>query len=196
MIVHADGIHAAGGLTRAFEVDDGMIRAGLGAFPAFDAFVGVNVAFSIEEVDRILRADLMARGGQTVLTKTGHAVLLGRAAVAGVGDDIDERRLIVLLGDRCLIHTLRQQGPLLDRLQRKAHGETDAFARDRAFQKDGLSMQRVFAGDDHIGQIFGLGVVAALIGHAGDLCKDALADIRNKRRNPSHQHSLRKNSSN
>ena len=95
-----------------------MIRAGFGAFAALDAELLIDPALAIDEFHRALRAHPLARRGKTPLAELGHAVLLRRARVAGVGDDVYKRRFIVLLGDRRLIHALGEKRPGLHGLQR------------------------------------------------------------------------------
>ena len=109
VFVDADGVHAAGGLTGPLQIRNGVIRTGSGAFAALDAQLLVDAALAVDEFDGALRAHALARGGKTALTQLCHAVLLRRAGVAGVGDDVDERRLIILLGDSRLVHALSQK---------------------------------------------------------------------------------------
>ena len=96
--------------------------------------------------------------------------------MAGVGDDVDERRLVILLGDGRLIHALGQKRPLLHRLERQAHGQTHALTGDGPLQKYGFPVQRALPRHDAEGDVLHLGVVAG-IGHPGDLRKDLLADV-------------------
>ena len=60
VLVTADGVHAAGSLTGTLQMDDGMVGAGIGAFAAFDALTGINVASAVDEGDGPLGADLLA----------------------------------------------------------------------------------------------------------------------------------------
>ena len=122
----------------------------------------------------------MAGSGQTVLAQLRDAVLLRGAGMAGIGNDIDERRLIILLRNGRVVHALGQQAALLHGLQRQAHGQTDTLARDGTLQKNGLPVQRVLSGNDDIGKVLCLRIVAALISHARDLGKDLFPDVRDQ----------------
>ena len=186
LLVGDDGVHAAGGGAGAFHVDDGVVGAGGGALAALDARIRVDLALAVDEGDGPLGADLLAGGGQAVLAELGDLVLLGGAGVAGVGDDVDKGRLVVGLGDGGLVHALGHQGPGLDGADGQAHGQPDPLAGDGPLQEDGLPVQGLVAGDDDVGQILGLGVVSALVGHAGHLGEDLFADVGNQGWNASH----------
>ena len=137
-------------------------------------------------MNRSARADLLTGGGQAVLAQLRDAVLLRGAGVAGVGNDIDERRLIVLLGNGGVVHALGQQAALLHGLHGKTHCQADALAGDGALQEDRFPVQRVFAGDDDIGKILCLGVVGAFVGHSGNLGEDLFPNVGNQGRYSSH----------
>ena len=186
VFVGGNGIHAAGRLTGTFQMDNGMVGAGTGALAALDALLRVNVAFAVDEGDRALGADLLAGGGQTVLAVLRHPVLVSRAGVAGIGNDIDERRLVILLGDGGGIHALGHQTAGLDGADGQAHGEPYPLTRDGAFQENRLPVQGLVAGDDLEGQVLRSLVAVAAVCHAGDLGKYLFANIRDQRRNSSH----------
>ena len=186
MLIGADGVHAAGGLAGAFQMDDGMVGAGLGALAALDALVRVNMALAVDKTDGILGADLLAGGGQTVLAAFRDPVLVGGAGVAGVGDDIDQRRLIVLLGTGSGVHALGHQMTGLDGTDGKTHGKSYTLTGDGPLQEHALPVQGLVAGDDSVGQVLGVGIVTAGIGHPGHLGEDIFADIGNQGRNSSH----------
>ena len=96
--------------------------------------------------------------------------------MAGVGDDVDERRLIILLGDGGLIHALGQKRARLHGLEGQTHRQPHALAGDGALEKHGFAVQRALAGDDLEGDVLHIGVVAG-VGHSGDLGKDFLSDV-------------------
>ena len=186
VLIGADGIHAAGSLAGPLHVDDGVVGAGLGTFAALDALTLVNAALAVDEGDGPLGADLLAGGGQAVLAVFRHPVLVGGAGVAGVGDDVDERRLIVLLGDGRVIHALGHEAAGLDGPDAKAHGKPHPLTGDGPLQEDALPVQGLVAGDDLVGQVLGLGIISAGIGHAGHFGEHVLTDVRNQGRNSSH----------
>ncbi len=117
--------------------------------------------------------------------------------MAGIRDDIDQGRLIILLCDGGMIHALGHQCPGLDGADAQTHGQPHPLAGNGSFQKDGLPVQRLVAGDDLEGQIFGLGVVSAGVGHPGHLGEDFFADVRDQGRDTSHMYCfLRKKNKN
>ena len=156
------------------------------ALAALDALLRVNVAFAVDEGDRALGADLLAGGGQTVLAVLRHPVLVGGAGVAGIGNDVDQRRLVILLGNGGGIHALGHQTAGLDGADGQAHGEPYPLTRDGAFQENRLPVQGLVAGDDLEGQVLRSLVAVAAVCHAGDLGKYLFANIRDQRRNSSH----------
>ena len=109
--------------------------------------------------------------------------------MAGVGDDVDERGLVILLGDGGLVHALGQKRARLHGLEGQTHGQPHALAGDGALEKHGLAVQRALAGDDLEGDILHIGVVAGVC-HPGDLGKDFLSDLCDQRRDSAHDNLL------
>ena len=176
VLVAADGVHAAGLGARALEADDGLVRAALLALAALDALGLVDVGLAMLKVHGLLGADGGAVVGKAALAGVGHLQMGGRAGVAGKLDDVDQRRLIILLGDGALLHAVGDHGMLLHIAQGQAHGQADALAHDGALQENGVPLLAHLAGDDLIGQLLhALGVVAAFVGHTGHLGEHALA---------------------
>ena len=144
------------------------------------------MALAVSEVDRVLGADLMAGSRQTVLAQIRHHILLGGAAVAGEGNDVDERRLIILLRDGRVIHALGDQHTLIRGAHGKTHGKADPLAGNGPLQKDGFPVQGILAGDDFVGKIQGGGVVAAFVGELCHFFEHILADVCDQGWNSSH----------
>ena len=186
VVIALDGIHAAGRHAGTLDIDDGVVWTRLGAFAAFDALIRIDLALAVDKRDRALGAYFLTGGGQTVLAELGDLVLLGRAGVAGIRDDIDEGRLVVGLGDGSLIHALGHKGAGLDGTDGQAHCQPHPLARNGPLQEDGFPVEGLVPGDDDVGQVLRLGVVAALIGHPGDLGEYLFADIGNQRWNAAH----------
>ena len=186
VFIGTDGIHAAGGLAGALHVDDGVVVAGLSASAALDALAGVNVALAVDKGDGISGAYLLAGGSQAVLAVLRHLVLVGGAGMAGIGNDVDEGGLVVLLGNGGLVHPLGQQAPGLDGPDRQAHGQPDTLTGNGTLQKHGFPVQGLVAGNNHIGQILSLGVVITGVGHPGHLRENLLADVCDQGRNSTH----------
>ena len=105
---------------------------GAGALAALDALFRVNVALAVDEGDCALGTDPLAGSCQTVLAVLRHPVLVSRAGVAGIGNDIDERRLVILLGDGGGIHALGHQAAGLDGADGQAHSQPHPLTRNGA----------------------------------------------------------------
>ena len=167
-------------------MNDGIVGAGLGTLAALDALALVDVRSAVLELDGTLGTDLLAGAGKAVLAVLGDLVLIGRAGMAGIGNDVDERRLIVLLRHRCRIHALGDQMAAIHGAQGQSHGQTHPLTGNGTLQKDGLPVQGTVAGDDLIGQVIcGINAVAR-VGHAGNLGENVLSNVRNQGRNSSH----------
>ena len=106
--------------------------------------------------------------------------------MAGIGDDIDKRRFIVLFGNGRLVHALGQKRPGLHRLQGQAHCKPHALAGNRAFEEHGLPVQRACARNNPERNIFHLRIVAR-VGHSCHLGENLFADVSDQRRNTAHK---------
>ena len=167
-------------------MDDGVVGAGFGTLAALDTLFLIDEAAPVDERDGALGADLLAGSSKAVLAADGNLVLVLGAGVAGVGNDIDQGRLIILLGNCGGIHALGHQTPGLNGADAKAHGKANPLTGDGALQEDGFPVQGLVAGDDLIGQILRVCVVAAGVRHACDLGKDVFSDVCDERRDSSH----------
>ena len=186
VLVLADGIHAAGLGAGTLQMDDGVVRAGAGALAALDALVLVNVGLTVDEGDGAFGADLLAGHGQTVLAVLGDLVLVGGAGMAGIGDDVDQRGFVILLGDGGVVHALGDQHTVGCGTKTQTHSQADTLSGDGALQEHGVTVQGAVTGDDLVGQFFGTFVAVAGIGHPGNFGEDLLTDVGNQRRNASH----------
>ena len=118
---------------------------------------------------------------QAALAHIGDPDLLGRAGVTGKVDDVDQRGLIVLLGNGALLDVGAGGSVLVNLTQRQADGQTETLADNGALQEDILTVAGYLAGNDFIGQMLDrLGVIAALKGQAGNFGKDLTPDIVDK----------------
>ena len=155
-----------------------MVGAGVPALAALDALLLVDARPArAVYVDSTLGAGVLTVPCQTALTGVGDLIVGGGAGVAGVLDDVDQGRVIVLLRDGALLHADGQDGVLRHGPQRQTHGQTDALAHNGPLQENGIPMVAHLAGYDLIGQLLHASVVAALIGQLGHLGKDALTHI-------------------
>ena len=136
--------------------------------------------------DGPLGAGVLTVPRQTALACAGHLVVGGRAGIAGVLDDVDQRGIVVLRGNGTLLHAVGQHRVLRHRPQRQAHGQPDALTHDGPLQKHGLPLPPHLAGHDLIGQLLHARVVSTLIGQLRHLGKDPLADVRNTALDISH----------
>ena len=184
-LVAGNGVHAAGLGAGPLELDNGLIGAALLAPAALDALVLVDDGLALVERDGILGAGVVAVVGQTALTQVRHLIVGGRAGVAGVFDNVDQRRIIVLLGHSTLLHAVTEQAVLRHGAQRQAHGKADAFAHNGPLQEDRLPLRGLFAGQYLIWQLFHPGIIL-VIRHPRHLGKHALTGIGNAACNVSH----------
>src|SRR5699024_8411339 len=115
----------------------------------------------------------------------GDAVLLGGAGVAGVVDDVDEGRVVVLIGDGALAEALGDAGGVVHRLKGQAHGHPDPLAHDGPLQEDGLPVLGLLAGNDGVGDLLH-SLVVAVVGQTGYLGKDLFPDAGDGRRYAAH----------
>ena len=137
----------------------------------------VNAAFPVPDDDGTLGANRLTGVGQTALAVGGDPDLLGRAGVAGKLDDIDQRGLIILLRDVGLLDAVAGRTVLLRRPQRQAAGKAQALGNDGSLQENIAPVFGDFAGYDLIRDFVNTGIIAALVGQAGDFLENALADI-------------------
>ena len=100
---------------------DGIIGAGLGAFAAADTFVQIDIGTVVPEGNGILGADLLTGGSNAVLAVVADFILVGRTGMAGIGNDVDQRRGVILLRHCSLVHTLRHQMTGLNGTNIEAH---------------------------------------------------------------------------
>ena len=190
MLVRVDRAHAAGGGAGTLGLDDGAVGAAVDAAAALDAQALVNVALAVAEADGVLGADLLAGMRQTALAHGRDLDDLLRAGVAGEFDDVDQRRLIVLVGDDAVFQTLAGRDALVQRAQGHTHSQADTLRDDGSLQEDTATQGFLLAGDDLEGQLthqlLVIGKLVDLIGHAGNLSEHLATDIRYGGVNASH----------
>ena len=157
-----------------------MVGAGVGALAALDALTLVDDGLAVLEGHGVLGADLLAGAAQAPLAQIAHPHLLGGAGVAGVLNDVDERRIVVFLRHGALVDALGQGAKLRNRPEGQPHGQAHPLSSDGALQKDGLPVRCHFSRDDFIGDLLHAGVVSPFIGKSRHLGENLLADIGDK----------------
>ena len=191
VLVRVDSVHAAGRGARALLMVDGLVRAYIDAAAALDALILIDDGLAGERVDgdRALRADLDARTRHAALAHIGHADLIFRAGVAGKLDDVDERRGVVglLLGRR--VDVVGQRRMLSRAAARQTHRQTQAFAYDRALQKNILAIGCYLARHDVIRQRLdaAVGRPLGMVRHTRDLGKNTVSNVSNSSFHASHE---------
>ena len=173
-----NGVHAAGLLAGAGELDDGLIGAGVLALAALDALalVDAGVAATVD-VDSVLGTGVLAVPRQAALAGVRHLVMGGLTAVAGVFDDVHQRGIVVLLRHGALLDAVAEQAVLRHRTQGQSHGQPDTLAHDGALQKNGRPLVAHLAGHDLVGQLLHPPVIAAFISQSRHLGKHAFTQI-------------------
>ncbi len=152
--VGLDGVYAAGGLAGALLVADGVIGTHILAFPALDAFLLVNHGLAVHHGDSPLWAYAVARMGYAAHAGAGDFIMVLRAGIAGRGDDLHQRRLIVFLIDIALFQSLCQMAGMLSvlRPQAHAHGQADALSDNGPVAVYALPVQGLFIIYDFVGE--------------------------------------------
>ena len=168
--VGMDAVHAAGLAARPLEAHDGVELALFQAAPAADALIRIDVGLTVLPRDGLPRADRHARMLQAALAHVRDLHDVVRAAVARELDDVDERFFVVDLRVERLFHAVGQQRKLRKLAQRQPHGQPQPLADDGALEEQAVPVGADLTGDDLERQLFEpLCVIAALIGHSGDL---------------------------
>ena len=144
------------------------------AAAALDALFLIDDRAAIDDVDGILGANLGAGMRQTALTALGDYDLLLRAGMAGKLNDVDERRLIVLLLGRALFDAIRDRLVSRSGAHRHTHCQTQTLAYNRTLQENAVTVRCTLTGQDLVGQpLHGLCIIVALIRHTRNFASPA-----------------------
>ncbi len=73
--------------------------------------------------------------GPSTPTGLRHLVVGVRAGVAGIFDDVNQRRLVIFFGDGASLHAVGDHVLLRHVPQRQTHGQPDALTNDGPLQK-------------------------------------------------------------
>ena len=130
---------------------------------------------------------------KAALTQVGNFDQLFGAAVAGKLDHVDQRGIIVLIGDGGVLQTGDNAVVLVHAAGGQTHSQTHALLNDGALEEDVLAQLALFTGDDGIGdlahQVVGLLALDVGVSHAGDLGKHLTADLDDRGIDSSETHS-------
>ena len=114
---------------------------------------------------------------QTALAAVRDAHDVVRAFVAGEFDHVDQRLFIIALGGEGRLDPVGHLGVVREALHGQAHRETEPLADDGALEEDAVAIGADLSGDELKRQPLQLvGIVAALVGEAGNRSKHLLAD--------------------
>ena len=133
-----------------------MLWADLFAFAAFYAFTLVNDRLAVFEGDRLLRAYDLARMRQAPLAGVSHMHHIVGALMARELDDVDKRRLIVLLRDDTILRTVRNRRVFICLADRQTHGKTHPLIDDRPLEEDTVSVSRLLTRNDAVRNVLHL----------------------------------------
>ena len=187
MLVRANRIHTAGCLTGALQMDDGIVGACLGALAAANALIQIDIRTGIADRNSVLGAYLFTGTGQTILAVVADLVLVGGTGMAGIGNDVDQRRLIISLRNRSRVHTISHQRAGLNGTDAQTHSQTHTLTGNGTLQEHRFSVQGLVAGHDLIRKVFCIAVIATGVCHSGNFSKDVFTNISNQRRNSTHK---------
>ena len=116
--------------------------------------------------------------GQAALAAVGDADLLGRAGIAGKGDDIDQGLLkIFVVGRGRLLDTGADGRLLASGLQAHAKGQPHPLLDNGPLQKHVVAVAGHLSGNDGVGDHVHPLQIPALIGQAGHFGEDIAADL-------------------
>ena len=145
----------------------------------------------IVQVNGVLGADVHAGVGDAALAAVRDADLLGRAGVAGEGDDIDQGFFKVLVvGIHHFLDVGADRGLGTGGLQVHAQGQTHPLFHDGTLQEHVVTVVGHLTPDHLVGDHVHTAHVPALVGQAGNLGKYVAANIVYRAVNSSHVHFL------
>jgi ferredoxin len=192
-IIGVDGTHAAGRSAGALGLDDGVVGADGDAAAALDALVLIDGGTAALPSDGLLGAHFHTGVCKAALTQVRHLDQLFGAAVAGKLDHVDQRGIVVLIGDGGVLQTGDHAVVLVHAAGGQTHSQTHALLNDGALQEDVLAQLALLTGDDGIGdlahQVVGLLALDVGVSHAGDLGKHLTADLDDRSIDSSETHS-------
>ena len=100
VLSHGDRLHFARIDARALLVYDRPVRAGLGAFAAFDALAFIHDRLVVDDLDGVFRADLLTAVHDAAAAGGRDEYAADRALVAGDIDHLDDVRIVLVPAQR------------------------------------------------------------------------------------------------
>ena len=192
-LVRVDSAHAAGSGAGTLGLDDGVVGADGDAAAALDALVLIDGGTAALPSDGLLGAHFHTGVCKAALTQVGHLDQFFGAAVAGKLDHVDQRGIIVLIGDGSILQTGDHAVVLVHAAGGQTHSQTHALLNDGTLEEDILAQLALLTGDDGIGdlahQVVGLLALDVGVSHAGDLGKHLTADLDDRSIDSSETHS-------
>ena len=129
------------------------------------------------QIDGILGADVHAGVGNAALAAVGDADLLGRAGVAGIGDDIDQGLVEIFLIRSGILDIGADGGRGAVGVQIHAQSQLEPGGNNGPLQEHVMAMMGNLSGNDLVGDHVHLLIIIALIGQSGHFCEYAAANI-------------------
>ena len=126
IFVLADSIHTAGLLAGPLNYCTKL--AVFLTLAAFNALALVDLSPAIAEADGALGAGIGAVVRQAALAGVCHLVVGVRAGVAGIFDDVNQRRLVIFIRNIACLHPGCQMHRLILRTKGKSHRQTESLA--------------------------------------------------------------------
>ena len=153
-LVRLDGIHAAGGGAGAFDLGNCPVGTLIEAFAALDAFALVNMAVLVlVQINGVAGADVHAGVGNAALAAVRNTDLLGGAGIAGVGNDVDQRLIEILLIRGSLLNLGADGGGRAVGVQIHAQSQLDPCGDNGALQKYIVTVVSHLTGNQLIGEV-------------------------------------------
>ena len=115
--------------------------------------------------------------GNAALAAVRNADLLGGAGVAGIGDNVDQGLVEILLVRGGLLNLSTDGGRGAVWVQVHAQSQLEAGGNNRALQKHIVAVVGDLTGNQLIGDHIHLVIVVLAVSQPGDLCEYVAADI-------------------
>ena len=133
--------------------------------------------FVLVQINGVAGADVHAGVGNAALAAVRNTDLLGGAGIAGVGNDVDQRLIEILLIRGSLLNLGADGGGRAVGVQIHAQSQLDPCGDNGALQKYIVTVVSHLTGNQLIGDHIHLIVVLPAVGQTGYLREYVVADI-------------------